>query len=271
MKPIIYYRKSLFDQKELESANQYFDCVSLISNIKENSFVIPRYSLYPFVSDQFAELKEKNCILINSENQHYYIADLKNWVYDLSGLTPCTWADLHSLPNDGTQFVLKGQTNSKKQNWKECMFAKNKAEAIQVHSRLCDDGLIGTQSIYIREYIPLVKYFDGIGGVPITKEFRFFIAYGQILCGAYYWQNYIDEFDFPPNVNEVPEEFLQNVINLIGNKSNFYVIDVAQTLAGRWIVIELNDGYQSGLSYNDPKLLYKNLSEKINTNAFNWK
>jgi len=49
------------------------------------------------------------------------------------------------------------------------------------------------------------------------------------------------------------------VIDKVGNKSNFYVIDVAKTQSGEWIVIELNDGQFSGLSAIDPNDLYMNL------------
>ena len=38
---------------------------------------------------------------------------------------------------------------------------------------------------------------------------------------------------------------------------------MAQTAEGNWNVIELNEGQQSGLSENDPDLLYKNLSNSI--------
>jgi len=129
-----------------------------------------------------------------------------------------------------------------------------------------DDGLLSSQKIYIRKYIPLTKYLDGVNGMPVTKEFRFFVAYGKVLCGDFYWQNYIDDIGFKPDANEVPKEFLQKVIDRVDNQSNFYVIDVAQTLSGEWIVIELNDGQQSGLSCNDPFTMYKNLNKAIRDN-----
>ena len=56
-------------------------------------------------------------------------------------------------------------------------------------------------------------------------------------------------------------------ITKIGNKSNFYVIDVAQKQDGNWTVIELNDGSMSGLSCNDPELLYGNLLNTIEYNT----
>ena len=100
--------------------------------------------------------------------------------------------------------------------------------------------------------------------MPVTKEFRFFVAYGKILCGDYYWQNYIDDLPEVPKVSDVPIDFLQKVIDRIGNKSNFYVIDVGQRQAGNCIVIELNDGQQAGLpGYHCATDLYYNLSKVI--------
>jgi len=258
----IYYRKSLFSKEELDTASKYFDCVDLLTNIKSNELVIPRYSLYPFPRDQEREVINNGSTLINSYSQHIYIADLQNYVMDLGFLTPKTWDDISKIPEEGP-FILKGETNSKKSNWNKNMYASNKKEAIEVQSRLLDDALIGQQKIYIREYVPLVQYFTGFGGVPITKEFRFFVAFGKVISGGYYWQNYAEDLDKIPSTDEVPAEFLQTVINKVGDNCNFYVIDVAQTKAGDWIVIELNDAAQSGLSCNDPEILYSNLKKVL--------
>lgn len=264
MKPVIYYRKSLMDNDELKSAKKYFNCFDLLTDLKQNQLIIGRYSLLPFYHHQEKEIKNIKSNLINSYNEHLYISDLKNYIFDLKELTPKTWDSLNNLP-DNTSFILKGETNSKKSLWKTHMFAKSKQEAINIYSRLLDDGVIGEQKIYIREYIPLFKYLDGINGMPVTKEFRFFVAYGKIICGDFYWQNYIDDIGFKPDVNEVPLNFLNQVINKIDNKSKFYVIDVAQTEKGNWIVIELNDGQQSGLSCINSDLFYKNLNDVVNS------
>jgi hypothetical protein len=57
----------------------------------------------------------------------------------------------------------------------------------------------------------------------------------------------------------VPQEFIQKVIDRVKDKVNFFVMDIAKTQSGDWIVVELNDGQMSGLSENDPNVLYKNL------------
>ena len=62
---------------------------------------------------------------------------------------------------------------------------------------------------------------------------------------------------------EVSKEFLNKIIEIIGDNINFYALDVAQTEDGNWIVIELNDGQMSGLSENNPEILYKKLREVL--------
>lgn len=261
-RPIILYRGDDFEKEELESASKYFTCTKRRPLIQKDDFVIGRYSLWPFYADQVKDIEYVGAKLINDYHQHRYIADLQNYVADLRELTPRTWVNLVDLPETGP-FVLKGETNSRKSNWKQDMFAPDKKTAIEIYGRLSSDSLIGQQNIYIRQYVPLVTYMEGINGMPVTKEFRFFIAYGQVISGGYYWQNYVDELFHPPEPSQVPQDFLDKVIERVGNNSNFYVIDVAQTLSGDWIVIELNDGQQSGLSCNDPEVLYNNLRQVL--------
>jgi hypothetical protein len=255
---VVLYRGIEFEKEELEAASKYFVCTNRRPDIQSGDLVIGRYSLLPFYGEQEADINYVGARLINNCAKHRYIADLQNYVYDLQELTPRTWNNVQSLP-ENISFVLKGETNSRKSSWKKDMFAPSKKEALEIYGRLSDDSLIGNQQIYIREYVPLFKYLDGINGMPVTKEFRFFVAYKQILCGGYYWQNYIDDLPGMPDVNEVPKQFLQQVIDRVGDQSNFYTIDVGQTQQGDYIVIELNEGQQAGLSCNDPETLYRNL------------
>ena len=253
------------DKDELDAAKEHFTCVNLLSQIPKNSLVIPRYSLYPFFKDQLSEIASLDCKPINDKYQIEYVTDLQNYVLDLQEFTSKTWDarfGFQNLPEE-TAFVIKGETNSKKSNWNKFMFCANKREVIEKHSLLLEDNLISQQNIYIREYIPLKTFMIGINGIPITNEFRFFVAYGKVISGAYYWQNYVDDLSFMPDVNDVPSDMLQRVIEKISHKANFVVIDVAQKNNGEWIIIELNLGEQSGLSCNNPSVLYKNLKIQL--------
>lgn len=263
---VILYRGYDFEKNELEAAQKYFYCTNRRPEIMSNDLVIGRYSMTPYYNEQVKDIQYVGAKCINNYAQHIYTTDLQNYVYDLKEMTPKTWRRLQDLP-DGTSFVLKGETNSKKASWKYDMFAANKQEAAQVYGRLTDDLLIGQQQIYIREYIPLFKYMDGVNGMPVTKEFRFFVAYNEIVCGGYYWQNYIGDLGFTPDPSEVPISFLQDVIKRVDYRFCFYTIDVAQTANGDWIVIELNEGQQSGLPYVDPDVFYSNLYKILKQKA----
>src|SRR5205085_12834 len=127
------------------------------------------------------DLSKIGARLLNSHLQHQYIADLRNWYEDLSDLTPETWFSLESFlrlvrEDDPGSFVLKGATSSVKERWSELMFARTRADVSAVYSRLLDRALLPDQPIYVRRYVPLVSYGTGIGGAPISKEFRFFCA-----------------------------------------------------------------------------------------------
>jgi len=266
MRPVILYRGIEFERDEKE-AFFFFPCTNVRPSIQKGDLVIGRYSMLPYYAEQVKDFEYVGASVINTYSQHLYVADLQNYVADLRELTPRTWSDLQDIPEIGP-FVLKGETNSRKGNWKHDMFAEDKTAAIEISNRLSNDGLIGSQKIFIRQFVPLVTYMEGINGMPVTKEFRFFVAYGKIIAGDYYWQSYVDDLPKKPDPNEVPGEFLQKVIDRVGNSSNFYTIDVGQTVAGDWIVIELNDGQQAGLSCIDPLKLYDNLRQTLKDKGF---
>jgi len=259
--PTILYRLyGMMNETELKIANKFFVAFNSRSKVGGGELVIGRYSVLPYYKELEEDLAYKGSKLINSFAQHRYVADLSNYVQDLDGLTFRTWSakELPYLP-DNIPLVLKGETNSRKDLWQTHMFANNKQEAIKVLSNLMKDNLIGQQEIYVREYVPLVQLTENNLGPPVTLEFRFFVAYGKVLSGGFYWSNHVENLSEVPSPSMVPQDFLQKVIDKVGNNANFFVVDVAKTQSGDWIVVELNDGQMSGLSENNPEVLYKNL------------
>jgi len=269
--PIILMRASLAEEEELSIARKYFTVIeqrSHVSDLKPPFLVIPRYSCLPYYKELEEDIKYFGGELINSYRQHLYIADMKNWYEDLEDMTAKTWFRLEDVPRDGGPFFLKGATNSKKFLWNTHAYAKDIHAAVDVYHRLSQDALIGQQDIYVRQYVPLVKLADGLNGLMITDEYRVFVAYGKILSMGYYWASHTDDLDKIPSAEEnVPKDFIQKVIDRVGDKADAYVVDVARTQAGEWIIVELNDLQMSGLSCNDPYKLYNNLKTVLeNTN-----
>ncbi len=274
MKPIILFRNDVDWRQEAEVANKYFTCVDSRMLLKDN-LVIARFSALPFYKEQEKDLEYVGCRMINTYEQHLYIADLGNWYMDLSEFTPYTWNALHTIPDEGP-FVLKGETNSKKFLWNTHFFAKDKKAAIEVHSRLMADSMIQYQKIYIRKYVPLEVLSSGLQGLPITREYRFFVYKKHILSGGFYWSSHSDDIraeGIAIDPDEVPRSFLNAIIDKIQNTElseppTYYVIDVAKTADGEWILIELNEGSMSGLSDNDPDVLYSNLKNALKEDGY---
>jgi hypothetical protein len=147
------------------------------------------------------------------------------------------------------------------------MYAEDKQEAIQVFCRLSSDGFLCDQSIYIRQFVPLNKLANGLQGLPISEEYRFFIYNGKTMSSAFYWSEYseflLETQGLYLDPKNVPQDWLNEVIDIVSPNIKFFVLDVAKTANGDWIVVELNDAQCSGLSDNDPEVLYKNLAAEF--------
>ena len=268
---VCLYRSVLMEKDELLSAQKYFICLERRTNCQKGDLVVGRYSVLPWYNELYLDLKDSGAELLQTPHMHHWIADM-DWAFDgcLDELTFPTWIGCEKTPKEAAPFVLKGKTNSKKQNWSELMYAETWDDAVRKESILMRDGLIGEQGVVIRKYTPLITYFNAIGGMPITKEFRIFIFNRKILSIGYYWHAFSEDLEFHgyevPSIEEVPIDFVNGVIERIavyGQNPLFYVMDVGEGQDGRWWVIELNDGQQSGLSACNPDELYANLAEGI--------
>jgi len=145
------------------------------------------------------------------------------------------------------------------------MFAETRQDIREVLNNLLDDSLIQHQDIYVREFVPFKNYgIDQFTGAPITKEFRCFFYKERCLAKGFYWVQHVDDLGVVPDPNEIPEEFLNTISKTISKNINFYVVDVAQKEDGSWVIVELNDAQQSGLSCVDPIELYSNLAKALN-------
>jgi hypothetical protein len=264
MRPVVLFRPVDMDDDELSACKKQFPTFRERTAIQPDDLVICRYSCLPFFEAIQADVDYVGAKLINNYREHNYIADIRNWVEDLKDLTPKTWYRLEDIDEEGP-YVLKGKTNSRKADWSNMMYAKDLHAAREVYWKLSTDGLIGHQEICIRKFVPLHTYITGLNGIPVTKEFRFFCLYGQILCGAFYWSNYVDDLPSEPKPEPKHYEFVQKILDRVKHRTNFVVIDIAETAAGDEIVVELNDAQMSGLSMNDPNKLYVAIAEAIHT------
>lgn len=238
--------------------------------VPHNSLVVARFGLLPFYREMERDLAVVGAHLLNSHSQHSWIANLSGWggpLGVLRGLTPRTWTSHWHLLPQGSSFVVKGRTNSKKQSWNTRMFAKTKEDVPLVAQRLMEDDAIYDQGIVVREYVPLKKLSEGLNGLPITNEWRTFwiVRSGTpILLGSgFYWAASHPEATEAAELTEEGLRIAKKAAELVSPEANFFVIDVAETQEGDWIVIEVNDAQMSGLCGVPANTLYENLAKVL--------
>lgn len=270
-----------FDQEteeERDIAPQFFNksqedlyCVSSRMEVPHNSLVVGRYSVLPYYLELERDLNMVGSKLINSFEQHRFIADIEKWYPIVSDVSPKTWFTRWDLIPEG-KYVVKGKTNSRKWKWNTHMFADCKANLQKVINRLYDDMFISEQGICVREYIPLKTYDTGINGIRFTNEWRLFFLGKELFSYGYYWSCYEreDEADLP----EEALKFAREIGERISKHTKFFVLDIAEKEDGGWVLIEINDGQMSGLSSIEPADFYEDLSRLVKDMDFSerwWK
>lgn len=260
LKPVILFRKSFDLDSEFLKAQEHFNVIESRMLVPKNSLVIGRYSVLPFYKELEFDLGVVGSRLINSYENHRYIASM-DYYYDIAHLTPKSYFELSQI-TDNKQFILKGRTNSKKNQWNELMFAKNKQEAINIYTQLNNDPFFHEQGIVIREFVPLVELGRSLSGLPFSNEWRFFFYKNDLICYNFYWSS----CDVILKKEKCPTSVINCALEaakIISQKTNFFVIDCALTQENKAIVIEVNDGQMSGLSENSPEDLYSNLKKYL--------
>lgn len=255
-------RPSLAEDGEVEAANKIFEKSSrwsadLFGQIEPGELVIPRYYVLPNYQELEYLVHKAGGVLPNTYRQHRWIAGF-HWYDQLKDFTPKTWTedDLWRLEDSHGPFVLKGETNSKKWQWDTHMYAETKKDAVQVMLRLKEDGFLEGQKIKVRKYVPLMPHEESVKGPPFSREFRFFYWHDYCLAEGYYW-SIAEDIDVP--VPPEAQQLAQEVAEIACQHARFFVLDIAQTAEGGWILVEVNDGQMSGLSTIEPHSFYQNL------------
>lgn len=275
-KPTCLYRPYIMPPEELAAASKYFNMTPYPGQVPPAQTVLARYSVLPFAELVAGELALVNSRLINSTTQHQYVADAMNWsakgaCLERAGLTPWSRDNWYNLPEG--QYIVKGKTNSQKSKWNKLIFCQTSSDIPIVAGRLLDNEMIAQQGLIVRPYIPLETFDIGMNDQPVTYEYRTFWyrnpddvdAMPQMISKGFYWSSW-EEYEKPANELwdiELPVvmERAEKAAKLIGPNVPFFVLDMARTKDGRWIVIEVNDGSQSGLSCIDPEEFYRKMAE----------
>lgn len=162
---------------------------------------------------------------------------------------------------NGKPIMLKDYVKSQKHRWKEACYinsANDLEEVKNIVNKFIElQGTNLNKGLVFREFCQLEFIGEhSKSKMPLTKEFRMFFLNGKLVNKYNYWDegNYQEE-----NID------LDEFINIAKNiKSNFFTMDIAKTVDGKWLIIELGDGQVAGLPDNaNTDLFYKKIKEML--------
>ncbi|WP_155828900.1 ATP-grasp domain-containing protein [Butyrivibrio sp. NC2007] len=235
-----------------------FECRSVVSEVDEP--VLLHIGAIEDYAGVEATIEEMGMHLLIHEAEHIRCSTIEKWYPTIKERTPYTqiYDELPPLENVTDDFsfpfFVKGnrQTNHHKKS--QCII-ENADQYYTLRNEWGNDKILNWQKVAIREYVPL-KVLDSTSfpdSVPISYEFRFFYFEGRCMAYGPYW-NIGPQYSL--SEGELPEvlELTDWAAHRLG--VSFPAIDVAKTVEGDWIIIEVNDAQESGFVGVNPLKLW---------------
>lgn len=189
---------------------------------------------------------------MTSSQDYEYCHHLIGWVQELVSLTPRSAWIPHIPPFEPSELtavlatfegpvMVKDYVKSEKHAWKDACFipdARDRDQAMAVIRRFLElRGSSFEGGLVIREFVELRP--DGVdtrSGMPLSRELRSYWTGTRCVAISDYWHH-----DPSNAVPPIAEEAARRI------NRPFYTIDLAMTVDGAWIVIEVGDGQVSAL------------------------
>lgn len=212
---------------------------------------------------RYCELLAIGIRLVHSPEEYARTSYLPNWYPLIHDLTPkSVWFEqLPSIEEVEVHFrwpvFIKGERQTNRHSRKQCII-ESSAHLTQVMSEWKQHPILAWQRVVCREYLPLRQIGAPSGDtLPKSFEFRTFWWRNECVGVGHYW---VSE-TYKPTDTELAA--IQQIAGGAARRLNvtFLVVDVAQTQSGDWIVIEVNDGQDSGYAGVNPMLMWRNILE----------
>ena len=258
----ILQRKTGNDVYDFNFRN-HFECRSVLKEIGNPILLhIGAVEDYAGVEDMVGQMGMK---LLVHEAEHLRCSTIECWYPVLKDKTPYTKVynelpPVEEILKDFTFPVfIKGNRQTNRHKKSQCII-----EDPGAYETLCNewkkDPILSWQKVAVREYVPLQK-IDEISYpdmVPISYEFRLFYFMDKCMAYGPYW--------YMGHQYSLNEEELGKVLKLTDWAAErlavtFPSIDVAKTVSGEWIIIEVNDAQESGFVGANPLTLWNNTIE----------
>lgn len=241
----------------------YYQCRSVVNPVSHP--VILRIGPVADYETVRAALADIGMNLLVSREEQEKVSILENWYPLISELTPFTklydcLPETNELLKDFSFPVfIKGnrQTNH---HLRSKSIIENREMYEQLKEEWDQDDFLHWQKAAVREYVPLLSVGETSfpDMIPFSFEFRVFVWKNQIAGYGHYWCM-AGKYEVDDKEEKQIFELVKRAAKYID--SVFYSVDVAKTRAGHWIVIEINDGQESGYQGADPYQLWSRILE----------
>ena len=254
---------------------QHFECKSIID--MQDEPVLLRIGAIQDFDEVKNDLESVGCSLMYSSEDYKLATSFERWYPLLEDLTPRSkvyeeFPSLEEVQKDFEfPFFLKGDRQTSKHQRKLSIIENGEmfAEAREIWMR---DKILHWQKPVIREYVPLhildEESFPDM--LPICFEFRVFVYKGMIVQVAPYWT-------MGPEYRSIgrSKEDRRGFYNILSEvmkriRIPFLVVDIAKTADGQWILIEINDGQESGFAGADALRLWTKLIRIERCFSYSW-
>ena len=202
--------------------------------------------------------------LVNSPEQHYLASELAHWYPKIREFTPRSLVfeqipTVHQiLEHFELPVFIKGNRQTAKHN-PRLAIANTLADLHFILEAYQQDAILHWQKLVCREFVPLQKLnYPSENTVPISFEFRTFWWRTQLAGVGAYWSHLIN-YDWTTAQQQEAIALASKAAQRL--KVPFLVIDVALTAQGKWIIIECNDGQESGYAGVHAARLWRTILE----------
>lgn len=225
---------------------RYFETKSVINGTDKPVMLhIGAVEDYKAVEQMISEMGMK---LLMSNEEHLKCSTIEGWYPILKDMTAFTKVydklpEIDVLMQDfNFPVFIKGNRQTNRHKRSQCII-KNEEDYEKIKKEWEADPILSWQKAVVREYLDLrilddKKYPDM---VQIGYEFRFFYFMNKLVGYGPYWYMLGDyKLDNWTKVVEITDEIAKKI------NVPFISIDMAQKKDGSWVLIEINDGQESG-------------------------
>lgn len=238
----------------------HFDCKTLIDLPDEK--IIARAGALPDYEALYLDLQSEGFQLIHSPEEHNRCSMLPVWYPFIADITPASFV-FDELPSAeevermlGWPVFIKGERQTSRHS-ASLSVARNKAEFEDILANWSHDPILKWQRMVCRKFVPLHPVAGGQPGkLPPSCEFRVFFWQRRLMTFGRYWHE-AEAYTIGGNDTTSMLGVAQQAADRINVA--FLAVDVAKTLTGEWIVIEVNDGQESGYAGADAGTLWRNI------------